>query len=171
MTGHGRRVKSRFSRQPGRKGWCFLREKIQAYDSGPGFIDVASEQQRQEMSPEILISPNTTIQGTLAPDVYVLVIGTINTDYSFTAKEIRVLAALEIKPDERKLAITQSATFTVKLRERPSSAVSVALRWIGRNPGGIQLDHFEYPCGGADRRLPGDGTCGRDGDHYGKGTG
>ena len=109
-----------------KKGLVFFEGKIQAYDSGAGFIDVAVSGATGNVT-RVLISPETTIQGTLAPDVYVLIIGTINADYSFTAKGIRVLAALEIKPDERKLAITQSATFTVKLRERPSSEVLVTL--------------------------------------------
>ncbi len=60
---------------------------------------------------------DTRIYGTIAIDVLVMVKGVLNSDYSVTAREIRVLGALEIKPDERKMKVGQTATFTVKLRE------------------------------------------------------
>ncbi len=73
------------------------------------------------------LSSNTIITGNLVKDAFVLVIGYLNQDLSVAAREVRVLAALDIKPDERKLKVGETAVFTVKLRETASADVTVAL--------------------------------------------
>jgi hypothetical protein len=75
----------------------------------------------------VYLTTNTRIQGTLAPGAPVLVIGTLNADLSVTASHIRVLRALEIKPDERKLKVGETASFTVKLRQSAAADVTVTL--------------------------------------------
>jgi hypothetical protein len=75
----------------------------------------------------VLLNSNTRIVGDLAKGVLVEVKGTLNSDLSVTATEVRVLPALEIKPDERKLKIGETGSFTVKLRETASADVNVAL--------------------------------------------
>lgn len=109
-----------------KKGLVFFEGTVQSYNGTAGTLDVAVNGPTANVT-RVLITPETSIQGNLAVGAYVLIIGTINPDYSFTARQIRVLAALEIKPDERKLAINESATFTVKLREAAAAEVTVTL--------------------------------------------
>ncbi|MBI4454989.1 MAG: hypothetical protein HY644_03720 [Acidobacteria bacterium] len=75
----------------------------------------------------VRLDENTRIRGTLASGVLILVRGTLNSDLSVTAKDVRVLQALEIKPDERKMRVDGTATFTVKLRESAPADVTVLL--------------------------------------------
>lgn len=75
----------------------------------------------------VRLSANTVIIGDLLVGALVQVRGTLNADFSVTAAEIRVLLALEIKPDERKMKVGESASFTVKLRETASADVLVSL--------------------------------------------
>ncbi len=109
-----------------KKGLVFFEGKVQSYAGGTGSIDVAVTGATNNVT-TVFITPETVIQGTLATNAYVLVIGTINPNASFNAKEIRVLGALEIKPDERKVAIGATATFTIKLRESAAAKVTVTL--------------------------------------------
>lgn len=76
----------------------------------------------------VLITSNTRIVGDLKKGALVSVKGTLNADLSVTAREIRVLKAIEIKPDERKIKVGETATFTVKLRESAASDVVVTLK-------------------------------------------
>jgi hypothetical protein len=69
----------------------------------------------------------TEVNGDVEVGSFVEVKGKLNTDFSVTAKEITVVGALEIKPDERKIKIGQEATFTVKLRETATGDVTVTL--------------------------------------------
>ncbi len=74
---------------------------------------------------------NTRIYGEIEVGVPVVVKGVLNSDLSVAAREIRVLEALEIKPDERKMKVGQAATFTVKLRETAVSGVDIGLAASG----------------------------------------
>jgi hypothetical protein len=109
-----------------KKGLVFFEGTIVSFDEGQGIlrIDVSGA----EGDPiTVHVNRETRIIGDLDVGALVLVIGTINPDYSFVAKEVRVLPALEIKPDERKLKVGETATFTVKLREIPAADVVVTL--------------------------------------------
>jgi len=75
----------------------------------------------------VILEAKTRIVGTLAVGVPVYVKGTLNADLSVTAREVRVLQALEIKPDEKKLKVGESAALIVKLRENAAEDVTVAL--------------------------------------------
>jgi hypothetical protein len=75
----------------------------------------------------VLLTSNTLVTGELAKDALVLVLGYLNPDLSVTAKEVRVLQALEIKPDQRKLKVGETAVFTIKLRETQANDVQVSL--------------------------------------------
>lgn len=77
---------------------------------------------------KVLITSNTRIIGTLEVGVNVTVKGFLNADLSVTAREIRILSALEIKPDERKIKVGETAMFTVKLRESAANDVVVTLK-------------------------------------------
>ncbi len=73
------------------------------------------------------VGPNTRVTGSLAVGASVLVVGTLNTDLSVAATKVRVLEALEIKPDERKLKVGETAVFTVKLHETAAADTVVTL--------------------------------------------
>lgn len=73
------------------------------------------------------IDSNTEISGVLAVGVLVSVDGILNADFSVNALKIRVLSALEIKPDSRKMRVGETASFTVKLRETAAANVTVTL--------------------------------------------
>ncbi len=75
----------------------------------------------------VIQNSDTEVHGDLQIGSFVEVMGKLNTDYSITAKEITVVGALEIKPDERKIKIGQEAIFTVKLRETATADVAVTL--------------------------------------------
>ena len=75
----------------------------------------------------VIQNSETEVNGDVQIGSFVEVMGKLNTDYSVTAKEITVVGALEIKPDERKIKIGHEATFTVKLRETATSDVPIAL--------------------------------------------
>lgn len=76
---------------------------------------------------DVHVTSQTVVSGTITAGVYVLVVGVLESDLSVTATEVRVLSALEIKPDERKLQVGNTATFTVKLREIAAADVTVLL--------------------------------------------
>ncbi|HYK89929.1 MAG TPA: DUF5666 domain-containing protein [Acidobacteriota bacterium] len=94
---------------------------------GSDFIQVAVQGLTSNVT-KVLLNANTITTGDLVKDALVLVIGYLNPDLSVTAKEVRVLQALEIKPDERKLRVGQTATFTVKLRESAAADVPVSVK-------------------------------------------
>jgi len=75
----------------------------------------------------VIQNSETEVNGDVQIGSFVEVMGKLNTDYSVTAKEITVVGALEIKPDERKIKIGHEATFTVKLRETATSDVAITL--------------------------------------------
>jgi hypothetical protein len=75
----------------------------------------------------VVITPKTRIVGELTVGAHVLVKGIFNPDLSVTAKEIRVLQTLEIKPEQRKIAVGEEAAFMVKLRESASEDMEITL--------------------------------------------
>jgi hypothetical protein len=78
----------------------------------------------------VLLDADTRVIGTLAVGVLADVKGVLNPGaLSITARQIRVLEALEIKPDERKMKIGDTAGFTVKLRE-PAAVDVVEVKLI-----------------------------------------
>jgi hypothetical protein len=77
---------------------------------------------------KVLLEPKTKIPGTLMKDVLVLVIGTLNVDLTVTAREVRALQALEIKPDEKKLKVGETSVFIIGLRESAPTDVPVTLK-------------------------------------------
>jgi len=93
---------------------------------GKDSIQIAVEGLTASVTP-VMLTQNTRVVGQLAEGVPVLVTGTLNTDLSVTASLIYVLPALEIKPDERKLKIGETAVFTVKLRETAATDTKVTL--------------------------------------------
>lgn len=132
-----------------KKGMVYFEGTVEAYVQGAGgYIDVAVNGASSNIT-RVWIVPSTKIQGTLSEHVEVLVIGTINPqDYSFTAREIRVLAGIEIKPDKSKLKLgADPRTLTVKLREAPAADVTVHL---SVDPAGIvslSADSVVIPAG------------------------
>ncbi len=93
---------------------------------GEGSIEVAVKGLTDNVT-KVLLNSNTLITGSLAKDAFVLVIGYLNPDLSVAASEVRVLPAMDIKPDERKLKVGETGVFTVKLREPASAGVVIAL--------------------------------------------
>jgi len=77
---------------------------------------------------KVVLEPKTKIEGALVKDALVLVIGTLNTDLTVTAREVRVLEALEIKPDEKKLKVGGTAVLIVSLRESAPADVQITLK-------------------------------------------
>jgi hypothetical protein len=75
----------------------------------------------------VRLGSNTDVSGELVVGSFVEVRGTLDADFSVAATRIRVLLALEIKPEERKLKVGEAASFTVKLRETAASDVQVSL--------------------------------------------
>ena len=111
---------------PGQKRGLLLFEgTVDSYDEDTGELHVAVNGPPGENLTKVLVTPETQIIGTIDPGVYILVVGTLNIDYSVTAKEIRVLAGIEMIPDERRLEVGEEATFTVKLREARDVDVQV----------------------------------------------
>jgi hypothetical protein len=109
-----------------RKSLVFFEGTVVSVDEEDGILKVdVSGPDAGETT--VLINDDTRIIGELEQGALVLVIGTINKDYSFVAKEVRVLPALEIMPDERKLKVGEKGTFTVKLRDAAAGDVAVAL--------------------------------------------
>jgi hypothetical protein len=99
---------------------------VETWDKDSGLLEVAVTGAPGNVT-QVHVTAETKVSGDLEPDAYVLVVGVLESDLSVTAKEVRVLSALEIKPDERKLKVGSTATFTVKLRESAASAVTVDL--------------------------------------------
>jgi len=99
---------------------------VQSYDAGSGLLKVAVNGPPENVT-DVHLTSQTVVTGTLTAGVYVLVVGVLESDLSVTAKEVRVLSALEIKPDERKLKVGDTATFTVKLRDTAAADVTVQL--------------------------------------------
>jgi hypothetical protein len=128
-----------------KKGVVFFEGKVQEYDKNHLKVAVTGTASN---TTTVRLTPETVIRGTLEKNAYVLVIGTINADYSFTAKEIRVLPALEIKPDERKLAIGEVGTFTVKLRESSASGIPIKLGVEKDSIVGLSAASLTIPAGG-----------------------
>jgi hypothetical protein len=128
-----------------KKRLVFFEGKVQEYDKNQIMVAVTGTASN---TTTVNLTPETVIRGTLEKNAYVLVIGTISTNYSFTAKEIRVLPALEIKPDERKLAIGESGTFTVKLRESSTSGIPVKLGVDKDSIVGLSTSGVTIPAGG-----------------------
>lgn len=110
-----------------KRGLLFFEGTVDFYDEDTGELQVAVNGVPGENLTKVLVTPETQITGELEDGVYVLVIGTLNIDYSVTAKEIRVLSGLEMIPGERKLDVGEEATFTIKLREPHDSDVQVNL--------------------------------------------
>ncbi len=76
----------------------------------------------------VLLDAKTRILGELSVGAAVYVKGTLNSDLSVSAREIRVLQAFEVKPDSKKLKVGESATFIVKLRESADADVVFTLK-------------------------------------------
>ncbi len=72
------------------------------------------------------ITPETEVAGDPGAGAYVEVKG-IMVDLTVKAREVQVIAPLEVKPEVRKLKVGETGTFTVKLRETAASDVPVAL--------------------------------------------
>lgn len=124
-----------------RRGMVFFEGIVTEYDPDTGImmVQVAGATEDTRMN-KVFITPETRIRGDLEVGSYILFIGHLNPDYAFTAREIRVLAGLEIKPDERKLKLEEEALFTVKLRETAPELVTVSLRVDP--PGALELPAF-----------------------------
>ena len=75
----------------------------------------------------VIIGTDTKICGTLAVGAVVEVKGKLNAELQIEADVVCVLGALEIKPDELKLKVGETAVLTVKLRETAASDVTVNL--------------------------------------------
>jgi hypothetical protein len=113
---------------PGKKkGLLFFEGTVNSYDDTTGVLQVAVTGPPEGNVTTVLVTPETQVLGTLEEGAHVLVIGILNIDYTVTAREVRVLAPLEIKPDERKLTVGEEATFTVKLLETAAADVTVNL--------------------------------------------
>jgi len=126
---------------PGKKkGLLFFEGTVESYDDTAGVLQVAVTGSLEDNVTTVLVTPETQVLGVLEEGAYVLVIGVLNIDYTVTAREVRVLAPLEIKPDERKLTVGEEATFTVKLLETAAADVTVNLTM---DP----LDILEMPLG------------------------
>jgi len=110
-----------------KRGLLLFEGTVESYDAGAGELQVVVNGPPGEALTKVLITPETQTIGTLEAGVYVLILGTLNIDYSVTAKEIRVLAGIEIVPEERKLDVGEEATFTIKLRETHDVAAKVDL--------------------------------------------
>jgi hypothetical protein len=130
---------------PGQKRGLLLFEGTvdDSYVTGTGELLVAVNGVPGENLTKVLVTPETKITGSLEAGAYVLVIGTLNIDYSVTAKEIRVLSGIEIIPEDRRLEAGEEATFTIKLRESHTDAVRVNL---SVDDGSI-LEFLELPGG------------------------
>lgn len=76
----------------------------------------------------VALDSKTRIVGDLAVGAHVYVIGTLNSDLTVTARQVRVVLAFEVKPDEKKLKVGESATFIVKLHETAANDVPVSLK-------------------------------------------
>jgi hypothetical protein len=99
---------------------------VLSYDSAKGVlvVDVAGALKNETT---VLVTKSTKIEGDLKKGAYVRVTGVLNSDLGVTAKEIEVIPALELKPDERKLKVNETAVFTVSLRVAAADAVTVNL--------------------------------------------
>jgi hypothetical protein len=126
-----------------KRGLLLFEGTVDSYNTGAGELQVVVNGPPGENLTKVLVTPETQIIGTLEAGVYILVIGTLNIDYSVTAKEIRVLPVLEMIPDERKLDVGEEATFTIKLRE--SREVDVQVNLSVDNPS--ILEFLELPAG------------------------
>jgi hypothetical protein len=106
---------------------------VLSYDSATGVavIDVAGALKNET---KVLVTKSTKIEGDFKKGAYVRVTGVLNSDLGVTAEEIEVIPALELKPDERKLKVNQTAVFVVSLRVAAADAVTVNL---AADPAGI----------------------------------
>jgi len=121
-----------------RNGLAIFEGTIETYDEASGTLTIVVAGAETSDPTTVHIKNGTRIFGTIATGAYVMVIGKINPDYSFDAKEIRVLAALEIKPDELKMREGETVTLTVKLRE-PAPAGGVTIELSVPNNGVLSL--------------------------------
>ncbi|MBP1595765.1 MAG: hypothetical protein H6Q05_1142 [Acidobacteria bacterium] len=109
-----------------RRGSLVFEGEVKAFDSNTGRLDVAVTGVPGNVT-TVYITPATRVVGELNTGAIVQVSGTLNPDLSVKAKEIMVLSALEIKPDDCKLKVGTAAQFTVKLREIAAADVTVTL--------------------------------------------
>jgi hypothetical protein len=113
---------------PGKnKGLLIFEGTIEAYDEANGILGVAVTGSLEGNVTTVLLTTETKVLGTLEVGAIVMIIGELNIDYTVTAREVRILAPIEIKPEERKLTVGVAATFTVKLLETAASDVTVNL--------------------------------------------
>jgi hypothetical protein len=113
---------------PGKKKEIlFFEGTVESYDPESGDLEIFLDGPPGGITTPVLVTSETKVQGTIETGAYVLVIGTLNQDYVVTAKEVRVLSTLEIKPDTSRMSIAEEKTFTVKLREPAGSDVTVNL--------------------------------------------
>ncbi len=87
---------------------------VTSYDSEAGILEIEVGDETKSLA-TFLITEDTCIKGDPVEGAEVVAIGTLNPDFTFTAKEIRVLSALEIAPDEKRLKIGETMKFTVTL--------------------------------------------------------
>jgi hypothetical protein len=108
-----------------KKGNLKFEGVVVSYTSGTGLLEVAVNGATGNVT-NVYVTDQTVVRGDLVTGAYVMVIG-VMSDLTVTAKEVRVIGPLEIKPDERKLKVDEKATFTIKLEETAAADVTVKL--------------------------------------------
>jgi len=119
-----------------RRGSLVFEGTVESYDSDAGLLDVLVAGVPGNVT-RVYITQATRVVGELGEGVMVQVSGILDPDMTVRAKEIMVLAALEIKPDEIKLKAGTTGQLTVKLREIPDTDVEVTL--ISNNLGAVTV--------------------------------
>ncbi len=97
---------------------------------------------------KVILDTKARIWGELKAGVSVYVIGTLNQDLTVTAREVRVLQAFEIKPDEKKLKVGESATLIVKLRESAAQDTTITLVVSDPQIAALSVSSVQIPKGG-----------------------
>lgn len=110
-----------------RRGSLAFEGTVVSFDSATGVLVVAVNGVSENQT-TVRITQSTRIEGVIDPGDFVLVMGVLNSDLSVKAKEVRVLGALELKPDVCKMEVGEPATFAVKLREPAAENVTVTLQ-------------------------------------------
>ena len=110
---------------------------VQSYDEDAGILmlEVGDE------TPSIvafLITPDTCIKGDIEVGADAIAIGTLNADLTFTAREIRVLAALDLTPGNSALDVGETAEFTITLL-KPAGPAGVTVNLSAVEAGIVSL--------------------------------
>jgi len=109
-----------------RRGSLVFEGEVTEFDSEAGLLLVAVSGMEGNITP-VYITQATRIVGELAVGVIVHVSGILEADMTIKAKEIIVVSALELKPDDVKLAVGETIQLTVKLREVATTDINITL--------------------------------------------